>query len=107
MRGAAVQATASVTFFRLKPGHLLLPGRALCGRLVIADIGIGAATLAAIGPEAFANVPALWRAAFPSLRADFEQIFARRRRWSFPGGASHTGAARLAARAALRVGAAW
>ena len=69
-RGVAVRASASVTFFRLKPGHLLLPGRARCGRIALADIGIGAATLAAIGPSAFANAPAVWRAAFPDLRID-------------------------------------
>ena len=104
VRGAAVQASASVTFFRLKPGHLLLPGRAHCGRLVIADIGISAAMLDAIGPEASANVPALWRAAFPSLRVDSHK-YSRGAALVLSGAASHTGAARLAARAALRVGA--
>jgi hydroxyethylthiazole kinase-like uncharacterized protein yjeF len=103
-RGAAVQATASVTFFRLKPGHLLLPGRARCGRLVVADIGIGAATLAAIGPQAFANVPAVWRAAFPDLPPGSNK-YSRGSALVLSGSASHTGAARLAARAALRVGA--
>ncbi len=103
-RGAAVRATASVTFFRLKPGHLLLPGRARCGALAVADIGIGAATLAAIGPKAFANVPAVWRAAFPGLRPGSNK-YSRGSALVLSGSASHTGAARLAARAALRVGA--
>jgi hydroxyethylthiazole kinase-like uncharacterized protein yjeF len=104
VRGAAVQATASVTFFRAKPGHLLLPGRARCGRLILADIGIGPSTLASIGPQTFVNVPALWRAAFPDLRIDSNK-YARGAALVLSGGASHTGAARLAARAALRVGA--
>jgi hydroxyethylthiazole kinase-like uncharacterized protein yjeF len=103
-RGAAVRASDSVTFFRLKPGHLLLPGRAHCGRLVLADIGIGAATLGAIGPNAFANVPAVWRGAFPDLSADANK-YSRGAALVLSGGASHTGAARLAARAALRAGA--
>lgn len=103
-RGAAVQATVSVTFFRLKPGHLLLPGRARCGRLAVADIGISAATLAAIGPKAFANVPAVWRAAFPDLPLGSNK-YSRGSALVLSGSASHTGAARLAARAALRVGA--
>jgi hydroxyethylthiazole kinase-like uncharacterized protein yjeF len=103
-RGVAVRASASVTFFRLKPGHLLLPGRARCGRVALADIGIGAATLAAIGPKVFANAPAVWRAAFPDLRIDSNK-YARGSALVLSGGASQTGAARLAARAALRVGA--
>jgi hydroxyethylthiazole kinase-like uncharacterized protein yjeF len=104
VRGGAVRATASVTFFRLKPGHLLLPGRALCGRLVVADIGISASALAAIGPRALANVPTLWRAAFPELKIDSNK-YARGAALVLTGGASHTGAGRLAARAALRAGA--
>lgn len=103
-RGAAVQASASVTFFRLKPGHLLLPGRARSGRIALADIGIDAAVLGAIGPKAFANAPAIWRAAFPELRIDSNK-YARGSALVLSGGASHSGAARLAARAALRVGA--
>jgi hydroxyethylthiazole kinase-like uncharacterized protein yjeF len=103
-RGAAVQASASVTFFRLKPGHLLLPGRARCGRLVLADIGISQSVLPVLDPTVFINSPALWRASFPDLRIDSNK-YARGAALVLSGGANHTGAARLAARAALRVGA--
>jgi hydroxyethylthiazole kinase-like uncharacterized protein yjeF len=103
-RGAAVEASASVTFFRLKPGHLLLPGRALCGRLVLADIGIKESALAAIAAKAFVNAPAIWRDVLPRLDA-FAHKYTRGAALVVSGPAHRTGAARLAARAALRVGA--
>jgi ADP-dependent NAD(P)H-hydrate dehydratase / NAD(P)H-hydrate epimerase len=102
-RGVAVEASASVTFFRLKPGHLLLPGRELSGEIVLADIGIPAGVLARIQPKAFANAPALWRSALPRLGAEGHK-YSRGHAVVVSGNGSHTGAARLAARAALRVG---
>jgi hydroxyethylthiazole kinase-like uncharacterized protein yjeF len=104
VRGAAVQASASVAFFRLKPGHLLLPGRALSGRLVLADIGLSEAALAAIAPKAFVNAPAVWRDVAPRLSASSHK-YTRGAALVVSGPAHRTGAARLAARAALRVGA--
>ena len=103
VRGVAARASASVTFFRLKPGHLLLPGREYAGRLVLADIGIDAGALAAIKPRAFANTPSLWREALPHLEASSHK-YTRGAALVLSGGAHRTGAARLAGRAALRVG---
>src|SRR5579871_6058454 len=104
VRGVAVEASASVTFFRLKPGHLLMPGRALCGAIRLADIGIPAAALARIAPQAFVNAPAVWREALPRVSAESHK-YARGAVLVLSGDAHRTGAARLAARAALRSGA--
>jgi hydroxyethylthiazole kinase-like uncharacterized protein yjeF len=102
--GAAVKATHTVTFFRRKPGHLLLPGRLHCGTLEVADIGISARTLDAIAPKTSANEPALWRRAFPVPRPEGHK-YGRGHAVIMSGGLSTTGAARLAARGALRAGA--
>jgi hydroxyethylthiazole kinase-like uncharacterized protein yjeF len=102
--GVAVRATESVTFFRRKPGHLLLPGRIYCGHVGVAEIGIAAQTLAAIRPTTFENAPQLWRESFPVPRLEGHK-YSRGHAVVVSGGASHTGAARLSAMAALRGGA--
>ncbi len=100
--GAAIRADRTVTFFRLKPGHLLLPGRLLCGAVALADIGIPAAVLERIAPRQWRNDPEVWRAALPVSRLDGHK-YARGHVLVRAG--AQLGAARLAGRAALRIGA--
>jgi ADP-dependent NAD(P)H-hydrate dehydratase / NAD(P)H-hydrate epimerase len=102
--GAAVRATETVTFFRRKPAHLLLPGRMHCGRVHVADIGIARGVLGEIKPQTFENVPDTWQASFPVPRIDGHK-YARGHAVIVSGEMTSTGAARLAARGALRAGA--
>lgn len=102
--GDAPAAAETVTFFRLKPGHVLLPGRLLCGRVRLADIGIPARVLETIGPRTFLAEPALWGAAFPWPAVGGHK-YGRGHAVALSGPATRTGAARLAARGALRAGA--
>ncbi|MPY72288.1 MAG: NAD(P)H-hydrate dehydratase [Alphaproteobacteria bacterium] len=101
--GAAPRCRLTVTFFRRKPGHLLYPGRELAGEVVVADIGIPASVLEEIAPAIWANGPGLWLDAFPWPRHSDHKY--TRGHALIAGGAEMTGAARLAARAAYRVGA--
>ncbi len=102
--GVAVRATETVTFFRRKPGHLLLPGRIYCGRVRLADIGIDPRVLEEIRPRTFENIPQYWRNAFPVPRIDGHK-YARGHVVVVSGGLAATGAARMSARGALRAGA--
>ena len=104
IKGIAVRALATVTFFRLKPGHLLLPGRELCGETRVADIGIPDSVLEIIKPKTFANEPALWLPHFPWPTPQGHK-YARGHAVVVSGPAFSTGAARLAAMGALRGGA--
>lgn len=102
--GAAITAVRTVTFHRKKPGHVLFPGRALCGVVDVVDIGIDAKDMGAVRPDAFENHPRLWAAAFrrPSPTG---HKYHRGAAYVASGPAARTGAARLAARGALRIGA--
>jgi NAD(P)H-hydrate epimerase len=104
VRGVAVRAAATVTFFRLKPGHLLLPGRELCGETRVADIGIPDSVLETIKPKTFANQPGLWLSHFPWPKSEAHK-YARGHAVVVSGPVFSTGAARLGAMGALRAGA--
>ena len=98
-----IAATLTVTFFRKKPAHVLFPGRLLCGDVVVADIGTPPSVLDSIGPTAFENHSAHWRGAMPRPTHAGNKF--TRGHALISGGYPLTGAARMAARAAARIGA--
>jgi len=99
--GFAPEAALTVTFHGKKPAHVLEPGRSLCGEVVVADIGLA-------DPPADwplnENGPALWRHHFPWPKTDTHKT-ERGRMVVVSGPAWSTGAARMSARAGLRIGA--
>jgi NAD(P)H-hydrate epimerase len=102
--GAGVRADLTVTFCRCKPGHLLLPGRMHCGTLVVADIGIPDEVVGGLGVTQRVNDPDAWLAHLPR-RTPLSHKYVHGHAVVVGGGADSSGAARLAARSALRAGA--
>ncbi len=101
--GIAPTALKTVTFFRAKPGHFLLPGRLRCGELKVVDIGIPESVLDDISPRQWRNCPAVWGQGFPWPGHQDHKY--SRGHAVVVGGAEMTGAARLAAQSAMRAGA--
>jgi NAD(P)H-hydrate epimerase len=95
--GCAVKATHTVAFAAAKRGHYLLPGKAHTGSLHVVDIGIPAS-----GAGAWLNTPALWKLPEPGFS---EHKYSRGHALVMGGEMASTGAAKLAASAALKVGA--
>ena len=98
----AAAAVLTVTCFRKKPGHLLYPGRGLCGEVLVTDIGTPAFVFEEIKPDVFENDPSLWIHHLPHRSADDNKYDAGHA--LVVGGYPATGAARMAARAAARAG---
>lgn len=104
VRGAAVRAAQTVTFCRMKPAHLLMPGRLHAGKITVADIGIPDRIVREVGGGLVLNAPDVWLDAYPWPRIDGHKY--KRGHAVVVSGPMHaTGAARLAAKAALRTGA--
>jgi ADP-dependent NAD(P)H-hydrate dehydratase / NAD(P)H-hydrate epimerase len=104
---SVVRASRTVTFFRLKAGHVLMPGRGLCGEVTVSDIGIPESVLAEIKPQTWRNGPDIWadcdwRSIDPSPAV---HKYDRGHALVVSGPAHQTGAARMGARGALRIGA--
>lgn len=102
VRGAAFQASHTVTFMTRKPGHVLLPGRMLCGEMEVFDIGIPERIVKRFAGRLRLNQASLW--SLPDADAASHK-FSRGHLGVFSGPASATGAARLSAIAGLRAGA--
>lgn len=102
--GAAFKAHHTVTFMAKKPGHILIPGRSLCGDIEVCDIGIPARIVQASAGKLALNHPSLWRSLLPSPDAATHK-YRRGHLAVFSGSGSHTGAARLSAAAGQAAGA--
>lgn len=101
--GAAASADLTVTFFRKNPGHLLFPGRGICGEILLADIGIPDSVLDGIAPSCWENGPDLWLGGYPWPQPESYKY--KRGEVLILGGEAITGASRMAAQAASRAGA--
>lgn len=102
--GTAFKAVSTVSFYRRKTGQVLYPGRIYCGDVTTVDIGIPASVMKEVGPRAFSDQPDLWLKYYPRLKLVGHK-YDRGHAVIVSGEMERTGAARLGARAALRMGA--
>jgi hydroxyethylthiazole kinase-like uncharacterized protein yjeF len=100
--GAAVRATHTITFIALKPGLLTLDGPDHCGELSVADLELDVKGL--LAPSAWIAGPELFRSVLKRRPRNFHKGMAGS--LGIVGGhPGMTGAALLAGRAALKLGA--
>lgn len=99
-----IQADLTVTFFRLKIAHVLMPVKALCGEVVLVQIGLDEQELAGEELLCELNEPELWRSSlFPPGPTDYK--YSRGHVLVRGGDEQSSGAARLTAQTALNCGA--
>jgi len=98
VEAASVQSDLTVTFHSLKLGHVLRDGPSVCGKVVVKDIGLKHRA----GPEI---VKAVTHHAAGYIPKRTGHKYSHGHALILTGGAGRTGAARLAARGALRIGA--
>jgi ADP-dependent NAD(P)H-hydrate dehydratase / NAD(P)H-hydrate epimerase len=101
-------ASLTVTFFRKKPAHVVHPARKHCGEIVCVDIGIPDGMLNVLCETATQRRPPCNENFAPPLVTALDPAAHKYKRGHcvvVSGPASATGAARLAARGALRAGA--
>ncbi|WP_428925349.1 NAD(P)H-hydrate dehydratase [Marinibacterium sp. SX1] len=95
---AALRADLAVTFHTAKPGHVLADGPAHCGRVHVVDIGLPVAA-------AEEGVAGLITGPGALDKGGTAHKYSHGHALVLSGGAGRSGAARLAARGALRIGA--
>ncbi|MFD1341786.1 NAD(P)H-hydrate dehydratase [Litorisediminicola beolgyonensis] len=111
--GAAIRADLTVSFHALKRGHLLSDGPFHCGRVAVVDIGLPSPHRQRLSPDVRDGLPEDQRLCLFPVTAPLGRLgkggsghkYSHGHALVLTGGAGRTGAARLAARAALRVGA--
>ncbi|PPR34247.1 MAG: Bifunctional NAD(P)H-hydrate repair enzyme Nnr [Alphaproteobacteria bacterium MarineAlpha6_Bin3] len=101
IKGVAVKSDLTITFTKKKPGHLISPGKEYSGDVIVKNIGIDLKKLF-FKPRIYENNPNIWKKDFPwpnqnshKYTRGFTLIIC---------GEKITGASRLAARGAARIG---
>tara|TARA_B110001454_G_scaffold161552_1_gene151024 strand:- start:681 stop:1898 length:1218 start_codon:yes stop_codon:yes gene_type:complete len=102
--GNAIKAMKTITFFNKKKCHYLYPGKTYCGEIHVEEIGIKKKVFDKINPMIMKNSPDIWIDEFP-FPTSADHKYSRGMVLINSGPVFKTGAARLAGRSAMRVGA--